>query len=988
MADIIGVNLTKHTYFFIFIICFLNHFLAQKSDSIQPKFNEIKSEFTLIKKRKYNYFVSNRLSEDAKYDVFKIASTPNPPEAIVVRGHAEVAGNAEQKKIKIMVYNASNNELVGIYKPNKYTSNYIIVLVPNDKYLFKVDVPGLGTVTEIVEVPKKIDYEVCKQDLFIKINDKKKPVLTINNFFEDEEDKVYLLKSAADTTLAGMASFSLVPKQKGGKKTQNTEKSASTIDELVKEQVIEESKKPAEALKAFNASDYQNAAVLYSALLKNDPQDPFANYYYGVCLFKLNKSLPQVINSLQIAASVKDVPYDVYLYLGKAYHLSYIFQEAIISLEEYKRRAKPIELDKNNVNLLVNNCKSGSSLISEQLNVDVLKRTPIELENILASYNPDLINERVKYKTEIFYSPVDKKKQTKLLLTTCNSREFIHVSYGIKEATGTDLFASKAVKTSSISAAQSISVANTPYDENYPYISADGNTLYFSSKGHNSMGGYDIFKCTRSDSLSPWSKPENLGFPINSTYDDIMFVPDASNNYAWICTNRRNNRFENIRMKLPKGVSENSVIKGSFSTSDSVPSRDAIITVFNFSTKEIAGVYKTNSQTGKYLMILTAGTKYEMIIESAGYPEMNTIFDIPKKKGEFTLKQVIKFQKDADKKWLKVNNYFTEAEAENVTLDLVAPTATLVNNQLTSHTKDKKTIRTKEEMQKDAEDLLLAKQLIEQSNFTEALVIYQGIMQYTDLDAVGLYNYGLCLFNARKDKSQAIKAFEGALNNKNVPADVNYYLARANYLNYRFADAIKYYNRYKSVATPEDIEKLKINKEIEYCNNCIKHVNNPVVMEVYEKKHVDMSIMQNALSGMESGGKVLLITDDFRSDIDKKKNFKSLFYITPDKNTIYYTSYGENELNGKDIYRINKLGNGKWCPTPENLSAINTPLDEEYPGLSKDGKTLFFSSKSYDSMGGYDVYKSVWDEKMNTWTKPVNLGSPINSPYEDIYFLE
>jgi hypothetical protein len=85
---------------------------------------------------------------------------------------------------------------------------------------------------------------------------------------------------------------------------------------------------------------------------------------------------------------------------------------------------------------------------------------------------------------------------------------------------------------------------------------------------------------------------------------------------------------------------------------------------------------------------------------------------------------------------------------------------------------------------------------------------------------------------------------------------------------------------------------------------------------------------------------------------------------------------------------LKKMANGKWAPLPQNITNINSPLDEEYPSLSKDGKTLYFSSKGYENMGEYDIFKSVWDEKMETWTAPVNLGSPINSPFDDIYFLE
>jgi flagellar motor protein MotB len=70
---------------------------------------------------------------------------------------------------------------------------------------------------------------------------------------------------------------------------------------------------------------------------------------------------------------------------------------------------------------------------------------------------------------------------------------------------------------------QNLAALNTPYDDDAPFVSADGNTLYFSSRGHNSIGGYDIFVSKRQGN-GAWGKPENIGFPINSFGDDIYFV--------------------------------------------------------------------------------------------------------------------------------------------------------------------------------------------------------------------------------------------------------------------------------------------------------------------------------------------------------------------------------------------------------------------------------------------------------------------------------
>jgi len=78
---------------------------------------------------------------------------------------------------------------------------------------------------------------------------------------------------------------------------------------------------------------------------------------------------------------------------------------------------------------------------------------------------------------------------------------------------------------------------NTQYDEECVHISPDGSTLYFSSKGHNSMGGFDVFK-TSLNELNEWSVPENLGYPINTPDDDVFYSLDASGRFAYYSANR------------------------------------------------------------------------------------------------------------------------------------------------------------------------------------------------------------------------------------------------------------------------------------------------------------------------------------------------------------------------------------------------------------------------------------------------------------------
>ncbi|KPL23610.1 MAG: hypothetical protein AMS23_06400, partial [Bacteroides sp. SM1_62] len=78
---------------------------------------------------------------------------------------------------------------------------------------------------------------------------------------------------------------------------------------------------------------------------------------------------------------------------------------------------------------------------------------------------------------------------------------------------------------------------NSRYDEEGVFISPDGNTLYFSSKGHNTMGGFDVFKSER-NGMGEWSPAENLGYPVNSPDDDVFYKVTNDERIAYYSANR------------------------------------------------------------------------------------------------------------------------------------------------------------------------------------------------------------------------------------------------------------------------------------------------------------------------------------------------------------------------------------------------------------------------------------------------------------------
>lgn len=109
--------------------------------------------------------------------------------------------------------------------------------------------------------------------------------------------------------------------------------------------------------------------------------------------------------------------------------------------------------------------------------------------------------------------------------------------------------------------------------------------------------------------------------------------------------------------------------------------------------------------------------------------------------------------------------------------------------------------------------------------------------------------------------------------------------------------------------------------------------------------------------------------------------------ISKDGKTLYFSSNRPGGLGGTDLYRATKDSKGQWGNVKNLGPKINTPFDEEGPFIDYDMVTLYFSSKGHKNMGSYDIFRSVYDPKKNDWSEPENLGYPINTPDDDIFYI-
>ncbi len=203
---------------------------------------------------------------------------------------------------------------------------------------------------------------------------------------------------------------------------------------------------------------------------------------------------------------------------------------------------------------------------------------------------------------------------------------------------------------------------NTKYDEEGVFMHPDGETMYFSSKGHNTMGGYDVFVSKLENGI--WQKPTNLGYPINSPDNDVFFVVSASGKHGYLSSHKHNegegekdlyvvtflgpekqvllNNEDNLLANVAKPVKEVviepavevsaskvTILKGvirDIKTKDPVTAK---IELIDNDLSKVVASFVSNSKTGKYLVSLPAGKNYGIAVKSEGYLFHSENFTIP-----------------------------------------------------------------------------------------------------------------------------------------------------------------------------------------------------------------------------------------------------------------------------------------------------------------------------------------------------------------------
>ena len=281
----------------------------------------------------------------------------------------------------------------------------------------------------------------------------------------------------------------------------------------------------------FNEGRYDEAYGVYESLMLRYPKDYLLKYQAARCLFELNR-YDEAVGLLEFA-SKKDIK-KANIYLGEIYFSQYRFDEAAAAYSAYIESLSEGQdslLSVYQLKFMKSNL--GASMIERVEDIAVIDSVKVHKQHFLSAYRLPRDLGKLDLYYEVYGMPTEQPQ-----LAYYTGREdkmlFANKVYGDQ----LDLNVSYRLVGGWSEAANLSSVLNTPEDENFPFELPDGVTLYFASKGHNSLGGYDIFLTRYNGTINDYSEPINIGMPFNSPANDYLYVFDEMTHIGWFATDR------------------------------------------------------------------------------------------------------------------------------------------------------------------------------------------------------------------------------------------------------------------------------------------------------------------------------------------------------------------------------------------------------------------------------------------------------------------
>ncbi len=279
---------------------------------------------------------------------------------------------------------------------------------------------------------------------------------------------------------------------------------------------------------SYEEGDFAEAANNMLKVVRQAPADAMARYYAGVSLVKLDRDLEEAAELLYFA-STRGAPKDVYYYLGEAYRKLYDFKRARQFYSRFDEEAPRSVTRDLHSRQLVSSAIAAIDLTSTYNPFDVKNVTFIDLNDPSQAGQISMRGGKLEPKPEaLFTVGEDKDGLNRMMFMPRNINPGNIIYYSALSAGGKQgfqLMRARVGNTGKWTNIEEVDALNTEQDEILPYFDPVSEDIYFASNGRDGLGGFDLFRSHYDADNDQWSEPVNLGFPVNSVYDDYLALP-------------------------------------------------------------------------------------------------------------------------------------------------------------------------------------------------------------------------------------------------------------------------------------------------------------------------------------------------------------------------------------------------------------------------------------------------------------------------------
>ncbi|MCQ2229994.1 MAG: hypothetical protein MJZ13_09670 [Bacteroidales bacterium] len=267
--------------------------------------------------------------------------------------------------------------------------------------------------------------------------------------------------------------------------------------------------------------------------------------------------------------------------------------------------------------------------------------------------------------------------------------------------------------------------------------------------------------------------------------------------------------------------------------------------------------------------------------------------------------------------------------------------------------------------------------LFDKGQYEECAQALESVITSNERDAKTNYYLGASYVMLNKNVSEGIRRLKFS-QVKGFVANSHFYLGRAYQLQYEYEQATVSFDKFLKTAKSDKLIALA-NTYRTQCQNSIPLASKIFQVRVIDKYRVTPDSLLNVYNPSKEVGTIQRNKSFFESDIDPD----GVLYRTERGDEVFFSVTNSN--NKEKLFKMERLLDG-WSEMGA-LTGLESEANDQMPVMMTDGTTLYFTSDRPGGMGGFDIYRTTYDQESKTFTEPVNLGVPFNSPFDDYLFV-